>query len=254
MHMLVVILSAIITAIFVLGILAQYYLAPFFGVTDICLACLFIISELITTLSVYFQNRLFGQNLETAWSKMITIDKRLHRITHKSENSVTFRQLYYPKFILNVAIMLVHCAVKYAMASPYTHIIVQTSILSLQAFSMLVNLHMLFYIGVIQYFLMSLTQHVYMARHTSLYEYWRANPSAMVDTMVQYKVIYFNIWDVTQMLNAHFGWTLAALCIQNFMDVCYALYWIFLYLQSEHDGFLVISMQSGEFYTVFFSI
>lgn len=58
-----------------------------------------------------------------------------------------------------------------------------------------------------------------MARHTSLCEYWRANPSAMIDALMQYKMIYFNIWDVIHMLNAHFGWTMAAICIQNFMDV-----------------------------------
>lgn len=250
MHAIVTALTATIAAIFVLAIMSQYYLAPFYGVTDTCLACSFFISELLTILSVYFQNRLFGQNLQTAWKKMENIQNCLTRIISESQSSVSFKQLYFPKFVINAAFLCIHCAVKYAFLSPYTHVLVQTSILSLQSFSLLVNLHMLFYIVVIQYFLMTLTRHIHLSRRFGLCENMYANLNALVEFLVQYKTIHFQIWDAIQILNSHFGWTLAAICIQNAFDINYAVYWIFLYVQSDHDAFLAIS----KYYNIFSSL
>lgn len=240
MRVTVAVSTAIITAIFVLAIFSQYCLAPFYGVTDICLACLFIVSELVTILSVYYQNRLYGHNLQVLWKKLEDTEKLFQRAFTKAQYSITFQRLYVPKFVINIILIVVHCFVKYMVLSPYTHVMVQSSILLLQAFSMLVNLHMLFYITIFQNFLATLTTCIEDGYRSGMSDLLYTNYNALIDFLIRCKVIHFKLWDAIQICNEHFGWTLAAICIQNFMDVTYALYWMFLYIQSERDAFLTI--------------
>lgn len=240
MHATVVAASAIITVVFVVAIFSQYYLAPFYGVTDISLACSFIASELVTTLSVYFQNRIYGHNLQVLWQKLENTEQVFQRTFTESQNSNTFQRLYVPKFFLNTCLMVLHCVVKFIIVSPYTHLTVQSSILLLQLFSMLVNLHMLFYITIFQNFLTTLAVCIEDGYRCGMSDIFYTNSNALIDFLIRCKVIHFKLWDAVQICNEHFGWTLAAMCIQNFMDVTYALYWIFLYIQSERDAYLAI--------------
>lgn len=233
-------LTALIAFTSVVAIVAQFYLSPFFGVTDSTIACLFIISELVTTLSVYMQNRFYGANMQILWSKLEVIEKSLLQSFNEPPDVLQFKQMFRPYFLLNLVMLFAHCSIKYMIISRYTHLLLQTSILSLQFFSLLANLHMLFYVTVVHYFLKLVSKYMILAFHNRVADLVYSNISGLVEYLVRCKALHYKIWEATQFVNDHFGWSLAAICIQNFIDVTYALYWIFLYSQRDGDVYLAI--------------
>lgn len=231
--------SGVIFVTSILAIFSQYYLAPYFGVTDAFLAILFIASELVTTLTVYFQNQFFGTNLKSLWLKLMIIEKQLCQSMEDPVNSAVFNKMYRPRFVLNIGLLIAHFTVKYSYPSKYTHITVQSCVLTLQIFSLLANLHMLFYITVFEYFLCSMIRQVRQMFHSGNIDSAHNKVNHLTGSLTQCKMVYLKLWDAVQIVNNHFGWSLAALCIQNFFDVTYALYWIFMYLHAD-DIYLII--------------
>lgn len=239
-HTTAITLSGVIMATSVLAIVSQLYLAPYFGVTDAFLASLFISSVLVTTLSVYFQNQFFGKNLQSLWTKLEAIEKHLCRPFEEPLDSSVFSKMYLPKFLLNVGLLIAHISIKFGFQSKYTHITVQSFILFLQYFSLLANLHMLFYITVFGYFLHSMIQRVNQMFGGGIADSLQPKLNALIEFLAHCKLVHLKLWEAVQIVNDHFGWSLAAICIQNFFDVTYALYWIFLYMQADDDSYLTI--------------
>lgn len=66
----------------------------------------------------------------------------------------------------------------------------------------------------------------------------RENGKMLHENMRKYKLVHYRLWQVSQLINDYFGWSIIALMLQCFVDIVYSLYWEIkvLYLNFTFDS------------------
>lgn len=92
-------------------------------------------------------------------------------------------------------------------------------------------IHIIFYVDLLGYHLQQLNLCI-QNKSTQNRLGRTAKRLHMTRKMMNLKLIYFKLWEISQQINATFGWTITALLFQQFLNSTYCLYWlIFLSVQ-----------------------
>lgn len=116
--------------------------------------------------------------------------------------------------------------VTYWLMSPRTHVVVQTCLMVCILLSNLANLHAYFYVNLLQYFIQLIPARAPKGggQHMTI-----DAVAVVLDNFKYYKCAYTKLWETSLHINDIFGWSFLALCLQNYIEFTYALYWVFLH-------------------------
>lgn len=141
------------------------------------------------------------------------------------EHLTVFRRQFRHRIAVILIDFTVTFIVKYSLLSPRTHIIVQTCLTIQMFMANIANLHMYFFLNLLQHFIgMIPAGAVKDDLKVSVFD-----ENAVVAKFKFYKYVYTKMWEISLIINEIFGWTLLTLLLQNCIEFTYALYWVFLH-------------------------
>lgn len=114
----------------------------------------------------------------------------------------------------------------------------------LQLMTAMTYLHTIFYIDILSFHfseLNSIIQNYILQNHNVTFV--RPNEiEKILNELKSFKIIHFEIWELTQMINRYFGWSTITLCLHAFSDLVYSAYWMFKEIQAYDGTFTIWSM------------
>lgn len=98
-------------------------------------------------------------------------------------------------------------------------------LLTILLLARITQFHVLFYVNLLRKCLSHFLDHVKRKANV----YLESKVSNDISRELYFlKKVHFKLWEITQVLNTVFAWTLATLMLQHFVDLIYHTYWIFL--------------------------
>lgn len=127
-------------------------------------------------------------------------------------------------FILPVVVKL--------SAKPFTwnNFILIAGLASLRGFMFLISMHAFFYVDLLDHMLQSFVRHVDMRATTAtaavVHTISFRSPAAkqMAAEILHFKLLHFNLWEITEKINHLFGWTIVIVFLQHFSYAIYNVY------------------------------
>lgn len=192
---------------------------------------LIILGSILINCTVIFQVIFFR-------SKTVILLEKCEAIVHyfraKQKIKVSFeafKRTYVLKTCTIFIFYLLTVLIKVNVGSRKISRSVQLCTLFMSFFKNLTNIHVLWYIELLNTLLGIMNGQVSFADVDLDDGYIVSNDYKFVDNLRHCKYIHFKLFEILQLMNAHFGWIMVTICLVNFIDASYAAFWIFIYLQ-----------------------
>lgn len=232
----------------IVGIIYRYNYDGFYEQTDSVVTYILLVLQFLTNLVSMWQSIYYASTFRAIYDKMETV--RVY-ITENLEYKCEFEQFgrqYRRNAIFIAFIYFTSVLIKFTFTSVKTHLVVQSAQMLLLAYTLTDNVHTLFYVELLLFFLVSMTSYVrdyanYSVRRRSHYPaICIYEQTVELTNLRNAKRIYYLLYDVSILINERFGWGLVALLLMNFCEVAYSSFWIFLYLNAYHSHLFISNL------------
>lgn len=197
---------------------------------DSILSYLLIVSEMAACITMFSQVFLYRDCLIEIFQTFRSIELFLLQKTHLKIDFRHFLKRYLKKVFLIIAVFAKMYAIKIIFQTDYSDFVMESAFFALRLFQIIAKLHMLFYVSLLKSFVKFTVNLSLFSTRIGLTV---TNRGDIIETMKFYKCIHFQLFTVTTLINRAFGWSLVTQCIQSFLDSCYALYWVFIFMQKD---------------------
>lgn len=201
----------------------------------------FIFVMCITNYSILIKNTRWQNNLRRTLSKFMVIEQIfLINLRHRID-FVRLARRYRFKCLLSlllyaftlVALIVINMSYNRGNSAAWY-------IWMLNLFTNLATYHIIFHIDVVYHFTVKLIEHVDCSgrqrrMRSALDKHIRDDSGTICMQLDYYKYLHFKLWEATQELSAHFGLVIMFICLQNFMDMSYSMYWIYRSVRETDD-------------------
>lgn len=240
----------------IVGITYRYNYEDFYEQTDSVVTYILMSLQFTTNLVMMLQSIRYASKVCIIYEKMELVRKQTADNLRFTIEFEPFERRYRRNLFLIGIIYTVTVIIKFIFPSTKTHIVVQTVQILQLAYTLTDNLHALFYIELLVHFLQATTRCVHgYANHIEhrriYYPTIRMYEQGMALANLRYiKRIYYQLFDISLLINKRFGWSLVALFVMNFVELAYSSYWVFLYLNAYHSHLFI----SNNIYTCIINI
>lgn len=204
-----------------------------FGYTNSIMTNVFLVCEMLTTISVVTQNVVYSHT-SVAILRHFQATEFLFEATLKRPISyTTFGRTYFKKicFAVGAYVMLLGFFVVHYMSLDYVDIpLVLIKIMHFISISIYVNV--IFYIDLIAHNLKHLNKIMIVsvnhnaAGKSNVFVVQKVRSGEMIrGRLSKFKIIHFHLWRITEQTNEFFGWMLIAISLQSFTDFVYTAIW-----------------------------
>lgn len=122
-------------------------------------------------------------------------------------------------------------------------------------------LHIIFYIDILGFYLAELNtvierdsnQDQTKLNNIMIISEKSLNSISMRERLRCYKTVHFHLWEVSQRINAFFGWSMVAILLHGFVDFVYSSYWLIQQLQPPWTISKIIRKPRFAYYIFFYA-
>lgn len=245
----VIILSLMPTVLFlfaacsisIVAIVLQLILVVRFDRTDSIVGSLFILSELIASLTVIGQSLFRCNDVLEVVETYQSIEFYLRQRFHLKVDYDLFIKQYLMKVMVSLLLFLLMVMMKILLQTTYTYLFLEIAFSVMRFLSVLAKMHTLFYVSLLKTFVKIGTEQTFASKARILgVILWSNND--IVETLKELKLLHYQLFTAAGQISDIFGWSLVTQSIQSFFDGAYAFYWVFFYLQKEKQEIFVIRM------------
>lgn len=236
------ILSIVLSlCIAIAGIFYRFNYNGFYEQTDSVVTYFLLALHFATNFVTMLQSLFYASDIELLLKKFETVRMQTKQYFHYDIEYEHFSKGYRRKASIVLIFFCVSALIRSFFKSAKTHIVVQTAQMLLLGYTLTDNLHALFYIQMLLFFLSSLISCVKNLTIQSklIYKVQLDGNTIMANNLRYVKQIHYLLFNISMLINNRFGWSLIALMILNFVEVAYTSYWIFLYLSAYHSHLFI---------------
>lgn len=149
-----------------------------------------------------------------------------------------FTREYFRKFVIIICGFMPYFMIFLYESLTYGLVPIGIQIKALQIMTSATYLHIIFYVDILNFYLSELN--IVIRRDTIVEQEKNGitiiSRKTLNNTLIQeklrcYKTVHFHLWEVTQRINAFFGWSMVAILLHGFVDFVYTSYWLIQQLQ-----------------------
>lgn len=204
---------------------------------DRALYCIFISCAFASCILVLRHTPICGYHSQCLWSRFVQYERF---VSHKLQiiiNYDRFRHNYNRKIYVSLAgflfVFVARIVYRLSQFDDSLGGIRYAAALILIFLTVLIDFQILFYISLLGYMMKLVNRHI-----VDLFcavDCGERN-RRIVQTLRDYKVVHYKLWEITQLINEHFGWVFVALIMQKVNGTVQSFYWIIVDLHEEHLG------------------
>lgn len=161
--------------------------------------------------------------------KLNLLLKYLHERLKLNVSLRDFANAYVKKVFLLFSIIFLTIVVKSFISSRRSTQLHQWCQLTFIAYKNLVIVHLMFYIDLMHFLYKMYNNYMDVMCYDILTNVMHSNGNHYLSVLKHCKYVHYKMWKIVNMINNYFGWILLLIIVVNFIDICYATYWIFIY-------------------------
>lgn len=218
-------------------LIAVYYSFHKFSVVaisfDLAVYSVFISCTFSTCLLVLFRTPILGHRSQCLWIKFIQYERFVVQRLQIKMTYDKFRKRYNRKIFISLMVFLLVFAARimYKLSDiQCCSLKLHTSVLILITLTALADFQILFYINLLGYMLENVNHHIVDLFCTV--DCGERNRK-ITATLKDYKMVYYKLWQISQLINDNFGWILMSLLMQKANGTVQSFYWVIV---ESHEG------------------
>lgn len=216
--------------------------------------CVFITSAFTTCLLVLVRTPILGHRSQCLWTKFMQYERFvLHRLRIKI-TYYRFRKIYNRKVYISLLtfLLVLTATVVYKLGDHKCNSVKRyVSALILIFLTVLIDLQILFYISLLGYLLENVNHHI-----VDLFCVVDCGDRNRIITAAfkDYKVVYYKLWEISQLINDNFGWILVSLLMKKANGTVQSFYWVIVELHEKDVLFYPPILSKYYMGNVFYSV
>lgn len=244
----ILILPTICITIFKFIICIQsFYLFLEDGTSDSVMTIVFLICELVKTFVVLYQNLTYRNLVMEILKNFRTLEIMFKNDLNCPISFDAFRKSYAKKMFIAFSAyiqLILFFAMQYYFSGRTDFHISMILIKIMQLISITIYLHIIFFVELLTYYLMHLnsmmsencvipSDRIFIVSKFDAIEVYSLH-------LAKYKIFHFRMWKINEQINEYFGWSIIAIALQSFIDLCYVVYWQVKVLQINFEIFSIL--------------
>lgn len=200
---------------------------------DNTIYCVFIICAFATCAMTLHRTPLFSNQSNCLWLALTNYELFVcHRLQIKMTFGA-FRRKYNMYVWISVSLFLALMLAKIAYRIDHANYVRQVAALILIFATLLVNVQILFYVSLFASMIEFLNQHIVDACGAIESETGAERSRKYTATFKSYKLVYYKLYEISQLINENFGWIIVSLIMQNANNTIQPFYWIIVGLHED---------------------
>lgn len=201
---------------------------------EVMMGNVFVFSDVLKIIAISIQSYMHRYTLSSILHGFEYINGLFVNLEQRTIDYRLFRKPFTIKCIVMVICYVLHVAVFAILRIPRQNGFWHVVIFKLWNLStMIMFIHAMFYIDLLRIYLQQMNLNI---RNDNIQGHRSENVKCRHTTkkMMKIKVIHFKLWEITQEINATFGWTILALLFQQFINSTYSMYWL-IFIMVQHE-------------------
>ena len=211
--------------------------------TNLTVAGFLTISLFVTTAIIYFHTWTYHYNLYELWKKFNLLE-RIFKMKFKRKICFGhFARRYTLKVLVSFAFFFVFTATRFLFPFSQEVVFLQMPLVFLHTTTLIGNYHALFYFELFSHFERYACEiHIGQPQIKPQTSSKTMKPDAVnLRKLNQYltntKYVVYELKEISDIINRHFGWSIVSLCVQNFIEAMFSVFWLLIFTHDNGDDF-----------------
>lgn len=190
----------------------------------------------LSSILAIVHNDLFAFNLHSAINNCKILERIFLRHLNRHPQYAKLTSKYHYNVLTRLGMICFSIFIMFIIQISRGTVIVPALIHSLDFCAFIADAYAQFYIDLHNFFMRFLVQTVELAVKTRISRSIAGQNASSTDLIVQlnlYKRIHFELWEVSDIIKKHFGWSFTLFFLKNFIAVSYTMFWIYRTIDSE---------------------
>lgn len=201
---------------------------------DNTIYCVFIACAFATCATTTHRTSMYNNQSHCLWLAIINYEHFVWQRLHIKMTFGAFCRRYGWCVWISVFLFFMLTMAKIVYRMDHTNYVRQTAALILIFSTLLVDFQILFYVNLFASLIEFLNQHIFAhACDVSDCETSEERSRKLTATFKSYKLVYYKLYEISQLMNENFGCAVVALIMQNVINTVQPMFWIIVELHED---------------------
>lgn len=200
---------------------------------DNIIYCVFISCAFTTSLMALQQTPLFSNQSNNLWTALTNYEDFVWQRLQIKMTFGDFCQKYHLYASISGCLFFALMLAKIVFRIDETNYIRQVAALILIFSTLMINFQILFYVSLFAYMIEFINQHIVDVSCEIECGSDAERSRKFTATFRSYKLVYYKLWEISQLINETYGWIIMSLLMQNANNTIQPFYWVIVELHED---------------------